>query len=180
MTQNDLKKFKFEVYPPKVTRTEWTIRFPDVNNIGGGGDTFEEALADAYENLDAEIAYLEDTNQNVPNPEDVEYSGRVLVRLGKTTHKKASHLSSKDGISLNQFLCNATNYYIASIMSTDAAAELACSRLEEKVNKRADKMCDKYADACNKATNKKQRNNRWWEEAKNGLSLSFVGLGGKY
>ncbi len=29
MTQIDLKKFKFEVYPPKGKRTEWTVRFPD-------------------------------------------------------------------------------------------------------------------------------------------------------
>lgn len=180
MTQIDLKKFKFEVYPPNGKRTEWTVRFPDVNNIGGGGDTFEEALADAYENLEAEISYLEDSNLLIPNPEqEADYSGRVLVRLGKTTHKKASELAAKDGISLNQFLCNASNYYIASIVSTDAASELACSRVEDKMNKRADKMCDKYAAACNKVSNKKSRTSNWWREAADFVWSNSM-EGGKY
>lgn len=53
-----IKQIPYTVYPPCGERTEWTVRFHDVNNIGGGGDTFEEALADAYGNVEFEIDYL--------------------------------------------------------------------------------------------------------------------------
>lgn len=53
-----IKQLPYTVYPPCGERTEWTVRFHTINNIGGGGDTFEEALADAYENVEVEIDYL--------------------------------------------------------------------------------------------------------------------------
>lgn len=53
-----IQQLSYTVYPPCGERAEWTVRFHDVNNIGGGGDTFEEALADAYENVEFEIDYL--------------------------------------------------------------------------------------------------------------------------
>lgn len=53
-----IKQIPYTVYPPCGESTEWTVRFHDVNNIGGGGDTFEEALKDAYENAEFEIDYL--------------------------------------------------------------------------------------------------------------------------
>ena len=53
-----IKQLPYTVYPPCGKRTEWTVRFHKINNIGGGGDTFEEALADAYKNVEFEIDYL--------------------------------------------------------------------------------------------------------------------------
>lgn len=53
-----IKEIPYTVYPPCEERTEWTIRFHNVNNIGGGGNTFKEALVDAYKNLEFEIDYL--------------------------------------------------------------------------------------------------------------------------
>lgn len=42
-----IKELPYTVYPPCGKRTEWAVRFHTINNIGGGDDTFEKALADA-------------------------------------------------------------------------------------------------------------------------------------
>lgn len=39
---------------------EWIARFPDVGNVGGGGDTEEEAIKDAAINLHYELMFLKD------------------------------------------------------------------------------------------------------------------------
>lgn len=54
----EIKELPYTVYPPCGERTEWTVRFHCVNNIGGGGVTFEEAVDDAYQNVEFEIDYL--------------------------------------------------------------------------------------------------------------------------
>jgi predicted RNase H-like HicB family nuclease len=69
------------------------------------GDTAAEALANlesvAESWLEATIA----KGLHVPEPiENAGYSGKLVVRLAKTLHKKAAHAASRDGVSLNQFI----------------------------------------------------------------------------
>jgi len=69
------------------------------------GETASEALAN-LENVAA--SWLEATlarGQRIPEPiENVGFSGKLVVRLPKTLHKKAAHMAARDGISLNQFI----------------------------------------------------------------------------
>lgn len=69
------------------------------------GDTPDEALA-ALE--DAARSWLEAAlalGQNIPNPIDNnEFSGRLVLRLSKSLHKKAARLAEREGVSLNQFI----------------------------------------------------------------------------
>lgn len=69
------------------------------------GDTAAEALASLE---DVAESWLEATlakGQKVPEPiENVPFSGKILVRLPKSLHKKASHQAAREGISLNQFI----------------------------------------------------------------------------
>lgn len=67
------------------------------------GDTLDEL----YENLnEAMEGYLEiklENNLPIPIPEDAEdYSGKFVVRIPKTLHKRLSVEADKEGVSLNQ------------------------------------------------------------------------------
>jgi predicted RNase H-like HicB family nuclease len=78
------------------------IEFPGCIAVG---DTAAEALANLE---DVAANWLEATiakGQRVPDPlEDVEFSGKLVVRLPKSLHKKAAYLAQHEGVSLNQFI----------------------------------------------------------------------------
>ena len=78
------------------------IEFPGCIAIG---DTAAEALANVE---DVAKSWLEVTlakGQHVPEPIDnVGFSGKLVVRLPKSLHKKAANLAARDGVSLNQFI----------------------------------------------------------------------------
>lgn len=69
------------------------------------GDTPEEA----YRNLEAAaqswIEAARDLGQAIPLPSSEEsYSGRVLLRLPRSLHRRAAELARRDRVSLNQFI----------------------------------------------------------------------------
>src|SRR5262245_53548151 len=69
------------------------------------GDTAAEALtnleATAWDWLEAVI----ERRQHIPEPvEAAEYSGKLVVRLPNSLHKKAAFQAARDGVSLNQFI----------------------------------------------------------------------------
>ncbi len=69
------------------------------------GDTPAETL-DALEEVAAE--WLEaalERGQPIPEPvENTEFSGRLVLRMPKSLHKKATRIAERDGVSLNQFI----------------------------------------------------------------------------
>jgi antitoxin HicB len=69
------------------------------------GDTSAEALA-ALEDVAA--SWLESSlarGKAIPEPlECSEYSGKLVVRLPKSLHKKAAYAAERDGVSLNHFI----------------------------------------------------------------------------
>lgn len=68
------------------------------------GDTYEEAAKNIQEAMELWIeAKLED-GFKVPLPKtENEYSGKFLVRIPKTLHRKLSQQADEEGISLNQY-----------------------------------------------------------------------------
>jgi len=77
------------------------------------GDTPEAALS-ALE--DAALNWLEASHEiglPIPEPADtIEYSGKFVVRLPKTLHKKAAFAAEHDGVSLNTFVVSAIAEHI--------------------------------------------------------------------
>jgi predicted RNase H-like HicB family nuclease len=69
------------------------------------GDTAAEAAANLE---DAAQSWLESTiarGQTVPEPMDeLDYSGKLVVRLPKSLHKRAAYAANREGVSLNQFI----------------------------------------------------------------------------
>ncbi|MBV9636641.1 MAG: type II toxin-antitoxin system HicB family antitoxin [Methylobacteriaceae bacterium] len=69
------------------------------------GDTASEALA----NLDRVAeSWLEATlarGQRIPEPvENTSFSGKLVLRMPKSLHRKAAHIAAREGVSLNQFI----------------------------------------------------------------------------
>jgi predicted RNase H-like HicB family nuclease len=68
-----------------------------------------ETAAEAAANLeDAASSWLESSIANghtIPEPmEELEYSGKLVVRLPKSLHRRAALAANRDGVSLNQFI----------------------------------------------------------------------------
>jgi antitoxin HicB len=80
------------------------VEFPGCIAVG---DTAAEALA----NLESvAISWLEasiERGQRIPEPiESVGFSGKFMLRLPKSLHKKTAHAAARDGVSLNAFISN--------------------------------------------------------------------------
>jgi predicted RNase H-like HicB family nuclease len=69
------------------------------------GDTETDALA-ALE--DVALSWLESVmamGKAIPEPiENLRFSGKLVLRMPKTLHKKAALAAERDGVSLNQFI----------------------------------------------------------------------------
>jgi antitoxin HicB len=68
-----------------------------------------ETAAEAAANLEnAASSWLSSTiakGQTIPEPmEELDYSGKLVVRLPKSLHRRAAFAANRDGVSLNQFI----------------------------------------------------------------------------
>lgn len=76
-----------------------------------------DSPADAYENLEeAATSWLEaaiESGLPIPAPEaEEEYSGRVVLRMPKSVHRRAVEAAKNDGVSLNTFLAAAISGHL--------------------------------------------------------------------
>ena len=79
------------------------IRVPDLPGCQADGDTEAEALVEIEE---AMLAWLESVlldGDPVPEPTGIsEYSGRVLVRMPRSLHRRLIERAEDEGVSANQ------------------------------------------------------------------------------
>ena len=110
-----MKNYEIRVFPKIADdgSTYWTACYPSVPGCIGGGDTVEEAISDAKENLEVYLESLEEECKKIPE-EDYrsEYSGKIALRVSKSTHKRIAEISENEGISINLLLNNAIENYI--------------------------------------------------------------------
>lgn len=100
------KIYRFEVYPSYTTGSlEFVVKYYDIPVIGSG-ETIEEAIAEAQENLEFYLEYCEEKGVAVPQPTMHEklddFSGKITFRTSKTLHKRISDRAKKEGISINR------------------------------------------------------------------------------
>lgn len=104
-------EYRFISYPIETTNgTEWAVEFPDLKGCCGGGDTPEEAIADAKYNKDSYLQTLIDEGKPLPQPTDpynYDYSGKCTVRMSKTLHKELACLAEEENVSMNQLIVEA-------------------------------------------------------------------------
>lgn len=83
------------------------------------GDTIEEALSRLNETAQAWIAAEQEAGRAIPEPkvleEDDEYSGRLLLRLPKTVHRRLAQWADQNGTSINQTINSAVTYFLGRI-----------------------------------------------------------------
>ncbi len=81
----------------------YILELDGCQSTGDSVDELMESLNDAMEGyFEVKIA----KNLSVPLPQqDDEYSGKFIVRLPKSLHKRLSIEASNEGVSLNQWAC---------------------------------------------------------------------------
>src|SRR5262249_45755652 len=92
------------------------IEFPGCIAVG---DNAAEALATLEE---VAVSWLEatlDRGQRVPEPiENSGFSGKLVVRLPRSLHKKAAYQAERDGVSLNNFIVSSIAQQVGDRSST--------------------------------------------------------------
>jgi predicted RNase H-like HicB family nuclease len=72
------------------------------------GDTAFDALASLEGVAESWLETALANRQPIPEPIDnVDFSGRLVVRLPKSLHRRAAYAAERDGVSLNQFIVSA-------------------------------------------------------------------------
>ena len=114
-----MKRYKIEVKPVKYKdgTAEWCAEFPAVKGCIGVGSTAEEAIKEAFANLDFHLDALRKAGLPIPMEDDhaIEYSGKVLLRMSKSLHQQIAHVAEQEGTSLNSFINEALTYKIAKL-----------------------------------------------------------------
>jgi predicted RNase H-like HicB family nuclease len=96
------------------------VEFPGCIAVG---DTAAEALANLERVADSWLQATIAKGLHVPEPiESAGYSGKLVVRLPKTLHKKAAHAAAREGVSLNQFIVSCVAEHVGA--SSTATSEL--------------------------------------------------------
>lgn len=116
-------------------KTYWTAVFPAIPGCIGGGDTAEEAIKEANENLELFLAYLEEERKSIPLPyEEPQYAGKIALRVPRSTHKKIAELAENECVSINSLLNSAIEHYLG-MKEYDYQLEKKISDLQEVANK---------------------------------------------
>ena len=85
---------------------DWMAEFPDVDGCVGGGDTPEEALKEALENLAFHLESLEELGLPMPAVSNYssDYSGKMQFRTSQTIHRRLAELSRREKVTINQII----------------------------------------------------------------------------
>jgi len=79
-------------------------------------DSSSEALQRLEGVAESWLQSVIDRGQNVPEPMDATgFSGKFVVRLPKSLHRRATYAAARDGTSLNQFIVNCVAEHVGAI-----------------------------------------------------------------
>ncbi|MFC2053172.1 type II toxin-antitoxin system HicB family antitoxin [Chloroflexota bacterium] len=98
----------------------WVARVVELNGCITQADTFEELGEMIEDAMRVWIEVAQDDNLPIPEPRPEEdYSGKFVVRVPKTLHRRLVEAAQNEGTSLNQFV----NYALASATSGSQPVE---------------------------------------------------------
>ena len=118
------------VLTPDEESGTYTARIQEFPGCVAQGDS----PAEAYENLEQAarswIVAAQDLGQEIPPPKSEEaFSGRILLRLPRSLHRRAAAMAEQDGTSLNQFVVAA----VAECVGTGRAAATLQAKIEQRI-----------------------------------------------
>ena len=103
-------------YPFTVFKSEsdghsyWVAKSSLLKGCVGQGDTQKEAMQELEENENVWLDTAKDMDIPIPAIpifDNVEYSGKMTLRIAPHVHRKAAQLAKQEGISLNQYINDA-------------------------------------------------------------------------
>lgn len=126
---NNKLDYRFKAYQIETDKGyQWGIDYPDFMGVCGAGNTIEEAINDGKENLRIHIQMLKEAGENIPNPtlelETNDYSGKMVLRLSKSNHKKLSEVAENEGVSINSLLNEMVTEGLANRLNQKATKEI--------------------------------------------------------
>ena len=89
-------------------------RVAELPDIAEYADTFEDAYELAIDTIEMTNELLCEQGKDMPQPfpqNEINYSGRVTLRIAKTLHRSLVETSNNEDVSLNQHIVNILNYY---------------------------------------------------------------------
>jgi len=120
-------KFMDTDYPLEITRDGdgFFIRIPDLPGCESNGETIDEALVSIAEAKEVWIEAALATGAPVPSPRtDDDYSGKFVVRVGRSVHRDLVRIALIEGMSLNALvstvLARETGRYAAPLRRREA------------------------------------------------------------
>ena len=118
------KDYRFEVYTEYSGNKDkvFVVKYFDLDNVIGVGDTIEEAISEAKENLEVYLDYCKENNIIIPEPtthDELDYSGKITVRMPKSLHKLVDERAQKEGVSINLLINDAISQYVSNANMSD-------------------------------------------------------------
>jgi len=93
----------------------YEIAFPELPGCATYGDTLEEALSNVEEAKLVWISAMLKSGFAVPPPRDnIDFSGRLLLRCSSGLHRALSDLAALEEVSLNQYVVQALSEKVGS------------------------------------------------------------------
>jgi len=94
------------------------------------GDTPAEALDSLEEIAESWIASALANGQSVPPPSECdEYSGKLLLRMPKSLHRKAARMAEREGVSLNHFITSSLAYCVGEKVGVAATFQFTFTKV---------------------------------------------------
>ena len=85
----------------------WVAESLSLKGCVGQGATVELAVVELEQNETEWLKMARKLNLDIPKEPTNSYSGRISLRLEPSEHRKAAIRAKLEGISLNQYLCDA-------------------------------------------------------------------------
>lgn len=85
----------------------WVAESMSLNGCVGQGETIDDAVLELENNEKEWLKTAKKTGLIIPKEPVNPYSGKISLRLEPSEHRKAAIKAKTEGISLNQYLCDA-------------------------------------------------------------------------
>ena len=83
----------------------WFVRVKELPGCMSQGETVEEAMLMIEEAMRGWLESELENGKPIPEPRpEEEYSGKFIVRVPKSLHRKLAEISGSEGVSLNQWI----------------------------------------------------------------------------
>lgn len=111
----DIRGYLLEVYQDPEDGS-WVAEVPDLPGAIAAAEDPATAIVEIEDVIDAWIAAAKEDGRPVPEPRPREdqFSGRFLVRVPRSLHRRLSNEARLDGVSLNTYCVNALAYAVGS------------------------------------------------------------------